>query len=65
MNIFDFASVPIEIRNIPAFLLECILSNTNCTIGFRNFRVIKTASKEIPLKKYPANTWDTLFAEVV
>ena len=33
MNVFDCTIVPVEVRNNPAFLSECILSNTNCTNG--------------------------------
>ena len=33
MNIPDCTIVPVEVRNNPAFLPECILSNTNCTNG--------------------------------
>ena len=33
MTIFDCTFVPIDVRNIPAFLSECIFSSTNYTIG--------------------------------
>jgi hypothetical protein len=43
MYVGDFTIVPVEIRNIPAFLSECILSNTNCTNGLQ-FSSYATAS---------------------
>jgi len=43
MNVFDCTIVPVEARNIPAFLSECILSNTNCTNGLQ-FSSYATAS---------------------
>ena len=45
MNIPDCTIVPVEVRNIPAFLPEYILSNTNCTNRLL-FSSYATASKE-------------------
>jgi hypothetical protein len=33
MNILDYIIVPVEVKNIPAFLPECILFNINCSNG--------------------------------
>jgi hypothetical protein len=44
MNILDCTIVPVEVRNFPAFLPECILSNTNYANGLQ-FSSYATASK--------------------
>jgi SUMO ligase MMS21 Smc5/6 complex component len=50
MTIFDCTFVPIDVRNIPAFLSECILSITNYTNGLL-FSSNATASLPIIIKK--------------
>jgi len=53
MTIFDCTFVPIEVRNIPVFLSECILSITNYTNGliFSSYATASTVAKNGYLDK--------------
>ena len=65
INIFDCTFVPVEVRNIPAFLSECTLSITNYTNGLL-FSSYATASCVIINVRYIDRVillkTDTIFA---